>query len=396
MAYGEIHSSTGTICKAKSDASCPLSTGGHSKSADEFIDNISAVEGLDRDKFRSMVADGTPLTDALSVLREGGADHPAIQGSKRRVPAYTPAMAGYDMTNDVFDAARGHEGSLYYDLQGNVYKVERNDYFRSGKSFGTEPVLVPLPGQDVTEPFTVRDFFQGSRFRRLKPSEFHFRKPAPSAAIGSYVMTDEKLDIHRVYPGQRFYDSEGGAYIVETAQRGQFATLNPIGADGTVPRPKPGADGELRVTADPRSSNHLRLLEAPQDARYTNGVAGESESKAIRSLPAEGHWPRSVSGVVNFRDENGNQKSIELVAPAERLTDKKRIELGKQLWSFTGQDPKRFEDATDEQKLQWANQRIMRRQDYKWRTNEDGSVSYSHQHGSGGSHDGKDIKLVEL
>ncbi len=302
MAYGEIHNSTGTICRAT--RSCPIE-GGHSKDVDEYIETKVAEEGIDGDRVREMVKDGTPAGEAVAIVKEG------------------------------LDA-------------------------------------------------------------QVSESKFSFRKPAPSAAIGSYVMTDEKLDIHRVYPGQRFYDSQGGAYIVESAARGQFATLNPIGQDGTVPANPRGADGEIRVTSDPKTSNHLRLLERPQDPRYIDGVPGQSESRAIRELPAEGHWPRSVSAVVNFRDENGDPKSIELVAPAERLTDKKRIELGRQLWSFTGQDPKRFEDATDQQKLQWANQRIMRRQDYKWKTNEDGTVSYSHRMGSGGSYDGKDIKLVEL
>lgn len=302
MAYGEIHNSTGTICKATK--SCPIE-GGHSKDVDEYIEAKVAEDGIDGDRVRAMVKDGTPAGEAVAIVKEG------------------------------LDA-------------------------------------------------------------QISEQKFNFRKPAPSAAIGSYGMTDEKLDINRIYPGQRFYDSDGGAYIVETAQRGSFATLTKIGADGTVPRPKPGADGEIRVTGDPKTSNHLRALEAPKDPRYTDGVAGQSESQAIRELPAEGHWPRSISAAVNFRDENGDQKSVELVAPVERLTDRKRIELGRQLWSFTGQDPQRYEDADDKQKLQWANQRIMRREDYKWKTDEDGTVSYSHRMGGGGSHDGKAIKLVEL
>lgn len=302
MAYGEIHNSTGTICKANKN--CPLE-GGHSKDVDEYLGAKAMELEVDPEVLQGLVRSGARPAEAVSIVRDG---------------LVTPTSS----------------------------------------------------------------------------TKFSFRKPAPSAAIGSYGMTDEKLDIHRVYPGQRFYDSEGGAYIVETAQRGSFATLTKIGADGTVPRPKPGADGEIRVTGDPKTSNHLRALEAPKDPRYTDGVAGQSESKAIKDLPAEGHWPRSVSAVVNFRDENGDQKSIELVAPVERLTEKKRIELGRQLWSFTGQDPQRYEDADDKQKLRWANQRIMRREDYKWKTNENGTVSYRHRMGGGGSHDGKDIKLVEL
>lgn len=313
MAYGEIHNSTGTICKAT--VSCPLE-GGHSKDVEEYIHTVASEQGLDEERVRALVSDGTPAVDALAIVRQGLDAQPA---SARK--------------------------------------------------------SVPLTAV---------------------PEELAFVRPERTPAIGDYQMTDEKLDIHRVYPGERFYDSEGKAYIVETAQRGHFATLTPIGEDGTVPRPAPGVDGAIRVELDPKSSSFLRKLEKPRDLRYSDGAAGQSESQAIRDLPAEGKWDRSVSAVLNYRDEEGDPKSIELVAPVERLTEKKRIQMGRELFAFSGLDPQRYEDATDEAKLQWINQRIMRREDYRWRTNSDGTVSYSHRQGSGGSYDGKDIKLVEL
>ena len=148
--------------------------------------------------------------------------------------------------------------------------------------------------------------------------------------------------------------------------------------------------GEQKKGAPPSDSK-----EKPA-SKYVEGVGGQSESKAIRELPKEGKWDRSISASVNYRDENGEQKAIELVSPVGRLTDKKRIEIGRQLYVFTGQDPKRFEDVSDEEKLRWSSQRIIRNQNYSWTTSDDGEVSYSHDLGSGGSHSGRKIKMLDI
>lgn len=303
MAYGDIHNETGTVCKAKSDATCPFG-GGHSSSEDEYIEHVSAVEGIDANKVRALIADGTPRQDAVAVVKES------------------------------------------LDTSSSVSKIG-------------------------------------------------FLKPQRNAAIGKYEMSDERFNLQDSHPGDRYYDSDGGAYIVETSQKGQFATLNQIASDGTVPRNTTGSDGELRVDST-QEGNFLRKLNPPKDSKYVDGKPGYSESKAIKDLPSGGSWPRSVSAVLNYRDENRDQKSVELVAPVGRLTDKKRIEIGKQLWSFTGKDPQMFEDAGEKQQLNWINQRIMRRENYSWKTDDDGSVSYSHSMGSGSSHKDKQIKLLEI
>lgn len=306
MAYGDIHNKTGTICKAKSDKTCPLSTdGGHSKDTAEYIETVSEREGLDAERVRSLVEDGTPAREAISIVREG------------------------------------------------------------------------LDAQDAQ-------------------SKFSFRKPARTEAIGNYEMTDEKFDIHRVYPGERYYDSEGQAYIVFENVRGSYAKLLRLNSDGSEPRLKGGPSEDALLTTDPKTSNFLRRLDRPKDPRYSDGVSGQSESSAVKELPREGSWDRSISAVLNYRDENGDQKAIEFVAPVGRLTDKKRIEIGRQLFAFSGQDPQRYEDVADAEKLRWINQRVMRQENYSWKTDDDGTVSYSHSRGGGSSHSRKDIKLLDL
>lgn len=302
MAHGDIHNLTGTICKAKTDESCPIQ-GGHSKDMEGFIAAVSQREDIDGDRVKALIEDGTPAGDAVAIVRDGI----DVQSAQRRIG---------------------------------------------------------------------------------------FLKPEANSSFAGYQMTDERLDLHRVYPGERYYDADGNAYIVETAHRGHFATLNPLGADGVAPPNPRGSDGELRI--QPGDEKALRRLEPPRDSRFVDGEAGSSESRSVKDLPREGSWPKSVSAVLNYRDSDGNPKSVELVAPVGRLTDKKRIEIGRELWAFTGKDPARFEEVSEAQQLHWINQRIMRREDYSWKTNDDGTVSYSHRMGSGGSYDGKDIKLLDI
>jgi len=84
MAYGDIHNKTGTICKAKSDATCPLSEdGGHSRDTDEYIDTISSRDGIDSNRVRALVKDGTPPADALALVRDDLDSQPTV--SKRSV-----------------------------------------------------------------------------------------------------------------------------------------------------------------------------------------------------------------------------------------------------------------------------------------------------------------------
>lgn len=312
MAYGNIHNKTGTICKAKSDATCPLTTdGGHSSNEDEYINTVSSKEGIDPERVKALISEGTPRQDAISVVK------------------------------DSLDEARSTKNE-----NENARKIG-------------------------------------------------FIKPESNKAIGRYEMTDERLDLNKVHPGDRYYDSDGGAYIVETVQKGQTVTLSSIGSDGTVPRNTDGSDGDLRVDSTEEGS-FLRKLKPSQHADFITTSPGHSESRSVKELPSGGSWPKSITAQLNYRDDNGDSKSIELVAPIGRLTDNKRIEIGKELWAFTGKDPRVFDKSTDKQKLNWINQRLMRRENYSWSTKSDGSVSYTHSRGSGGSHQDKEIKLLEL
>lgn len=91
MAAGDIHNSTGTICKAKSDASCPLSTdGGHSKDIDSYVEYQVETSGVDGDAVRAMIADGTPPADAVEVAKAGHRSVANSESSAGKGPYWTP------------------------------------------------------------------------------------------------------------------------------------------------------------------------------------------------------------------------------------------------------------------------------------------------------------------
>lgn len=305
MAYGDIHNSTGTVCKAQ--INCPMQ-GGHSKDVDEYVESNAEKYGLDSQQIQGMIKDGTPLADAVSIARDG------------------------------------------LETQKSQQKSSKAETKTDG-----------LP--------TV-------------------------SGAGEYEISNEPLDLWKTSTGDRYYDNEGTGYIVNSLVRGSFAGMTKLNPDGSVPRTL-NSEGKIRVGEDGIDASNFRKLNPPRDTRYTDGAPGVSESKAIKSLPEKGSWPKSVSAVVNYRDENGDTQTMELVAPAARLTDKKRVELGRQLFAFTGKDPKRYDDASDREKLSWANQRIMRRDEFQWHTTDDGNVLYAHKMGSG-MRLGGSMKLVEL
>lgn len=69
MAYGDIHNKTGTICKAQSDETCPLSTdGGHS--AD--LDGYAEAHGVDAGTLKGLVENAKMAPKAALDLMGSG------------------------------------------------------------------------------------------------------------------------------------------------------------------------------------------------------------------------------------------------------------------------------------------------------------------------------------
>lgn len=70
MAYGDIHNHNGSICKADKRP-CPFGDEGHSKDVDSYVERKVEEHGIDGAEVKAMIADGTPLNDAVQVAREG-------------------------------------------------------------------------------------------------------------------------------------------------------------------------------------------------------------------------------------------------------------------------------------------------------------------------------------
>lgn len=218
--------------------------------------------------------------------------------------------------------------------------------------------------------------------------EANFAKlQATKVFADSHAMSPKPMDLSSVAPSQLYYDSRGNVYLVESSAKGSFATMNPVNEKG-APEGEPG-NGSLKVEA--KDVGRFRKLERKADPRYTDSSGGHSESKAVREMPREGHLDKAVSAELSYRDENGDQKTVELIAPVGRLTDQKRIAIGRQLFAFSGKDPQRYEDASDESKLHWANQKLMRRKDLRWSSQQDGDLFYT-----GGSHAGRKVLYLDI
>lgn len=272
-------------------------------------------------------------------------------------------------------------GEIHRDFKTSTDGVRRVMVMSSRGS-----ALVPWQGPKILERY--EDTLEKIK---ILESQQELAANPPSSFVG-YSPAVNPIDLDKVEPGDRFYDLDGTAYIAESYEKdARKVTMNPLDDDGQ-PLGTPGK-GAIPVS-DSRNAGRFYKLVKLNPNNYVDTVGGIRESKAVKELPASGRFDRAVSAVVQYRDEADKPQTMELIAQIDRMSDKRRIELARQLWTYTGQDPKRFEDATDEQKLHWANQRIMRRRNLRW-TNKDGYISYEHDQG-GGSRDASSMKLVEI
>jgi hypothetical protein len=272
-------------------------------------------------------------------------------------------------------------GEIHRDFKTNTDGVRRVMVMSSRGS-----TLIPWQGPKALERYE-------DTLKKIEVMEKQQKLAAnPPSSFAGYTPAMNPIDIKKIYPGERYYDLEGTAYVVESVENSVGkVTMNPLDDNGN-PLGTPGK-GVIPVT-DTRNAGRFYKLVSLNPNNYVDTVGGTSQSKAVKDLPAAGRFDKAVSAVVQYRDEADKPQTMELIAQIDRLSDKRKILLARQLWTYTGQDPKRFEDATDEQKLHWANQRIMRRSNLRW-TNKDGYISYQHDQG-GGSRDASSMKLVEI
>jgi len=83
MAYGDIHNTTGTICKAQREENCPFSSDeGHSPDVESYVDYHVRHSEVDGDAVRAMIADGTPPRDAVEVAQSGDFEQKPVTKSR--------------------------------------------------------------------------------------------------------------------------------------------------------------------------------------------------------------------------------------------------------------------------------------------------------------------------
>jgi len=112
MAYGEIHTKTGTVCKASSDATCPYS--GESEMAHVAnLDQFADYHGVDsKELISKVVNDRMNPKDAAALLKDGISDAP--------LPV--------TRSNFVQVQAAPETDQQRYERELHQYKVEMRDY----------------------------------------------------------------------------------------------------------------------------------------------------------------------------------------------------------------------------------------------------------------------------
>lgn len=221
----------------------------------------------------------------------------------------------------------------------------------------------------------------------------------PTSNMAGWTMTTSLLDLKKVKSGERYYDKFGSAFEVATVRQGTDSETPKVTMrvldDNGVPIGELDHAGIIVGANRNSPSEFYKLINLQNEASYIDSVPGHSESKAITDLPlGSTSYRYSAIASLTYVDSEGKPKEIQLITPVGRLTDKKRIELGRQLWAYTGKDPKRYSDVSDREKLAWANQRIMRQNNFTFENN-GVLVDYSHDRG-GGFKSADNFKLVSL
>lgn len=210
-------------------------------------------------------------------------------------------------------------------------------------------------------------------------------------------MTDSVLQLDKVQEGDRFYDRYGSAYEVASvgSRNGETEARMRVLDENGIPIGDASVAGVVVGARRNSPSRFYRLFDLQGAGGYADGTPGKNDSEALSYLPrGKGSYPKVALGEISYLNEKGESERVTLVAPTGMLTSKKRMQLGRELWAYTGLDPQRFEDVTDKERLTWADQRISSTTGFKFEQ-DDVSVAYDHDLGMG-VRDAKLIKLVQL
>lgn len=121
MSKGQIHNTTGTICKAKKRA-CPLEESGHSNSIEAYVEHHVKESGVNGEEVTAMIADGTPPADAVEVAKLGMSG--AVSGSFSKVDRKVKKAIKRQRKADI--AAVIAEDKKLYNPRGATVKIVRS------------------------------------------------------------------------------------------------------------------------------------------------------------------------------------------------------------------------------------------------------------------------------
>lgn len=128
-----------------------------------------------------------------------------------------------------------------------------------------------------------------------------------------------------------------------------------------------------------------RDLQAFKDLDNSNGFT-RGEHKYEDVVVAFSQKPRGEDGA--------HPETVTMLVPnVKKLTDKKRMEIGREVWEFSGKDVKIWDDAPDSEKLRWSNTHMGRYGDTDVEV-KNGAVSWVTENSLSSNYPIENVKLL--
>lgn len=143
-------------------------------------------------------------------------------------------------------------------------------------------------------------------------------------------------------------------------------------------------EGSEDAPADPHKSEYAKGWEQGTH-HYENVVMG--------SIPSQ-EFSRNPQSWLKANPRKSNQKTV-IVPNVKRLSDKKRIQIARELYKTSGRDMERWEKASESEKLSFGQRYLGRYGDAEVTVHGD-KVDWTTRTTTGNSHDLDDVTLLDF
>lgn len=214
---GDIHNSSGTICRAEKRP-CPLGADGHSKNIEDFIEVNAAKHGYDADTMRRYASEGMKPKEILILAKENSRTVATLNGEKSVVKKLREAGSTVGFTDDQVRAAwRKNSKELTELRETSEALLAPYDRAREIRNKDTTSTFIALEKKQREIQEQLRKSLIENGVSRNYASYFAASKLAPLGMAKDYVGLNRKT-------GKAFTISEGE---LTQLSKGAFSSRDP-------------------------------------------------------------------------------------------------------------------------------------------------------------------------